>query len=120
MPIDPSPGTFAIVILAAHLLADFPFQTDWMARNKGDVTSAYFAHLAVHAIVTIPPLYLLDPTWGPPIGAFVVLFHGLIDIFETPFDPKSGFESYPIWCDQALHVATIAVSIVMYQVSPYT
>jgi len=102
-----------IVLLACHLLADFPLQTDWMASEKFDDVRALLAHLGVHILVTMPSMVVLYGADGALATLFVVGVHGAIDTRRWA-DPKEGFEAYPIWVDQSLHVASIALAVVCY------
>ena len=41
----------AVYILFAHFVADFVFQTDWMATNKSSSLLALNIHVAVYALI---------------------------------------------------------------------
>ncbi len=116
-----------VALLCGHYLADFPLQTETIARNKGKVFiesigfHALTAHAAMHALVAGGVLLALG---YPLIGAGAVgLTHWLIDFGKSwegwpdtwritdgarwSGDPDAR-GLYGINVDQALHVAVIA------------
>lgn len=102
----------AFVVFALHLLADFQFQTDWMAENKLGGGVAHFSHVAVH-LLAYSPLYLLYGATGAYVALFVAGSHALIDLRRWPA-PQGASERVPIWVDQSLHVASIALAVVLF------
>jgi hypothetical protein len=112
--------------LVAHLIADWPLQSDWMARNKAwpwrwsilGLLPA-FTHAGIHAVA-------LGVVFGYWPGMALGLAHLLIDtrvpvawfskvMRQTPPDP-AAFPLMDIgatvrfWVDQVWHVACIAIA----------
>jgi hypothetical protein len=90
-------------LLFAHVLADFVFQTNWMAVNKRNplALGAHFAIVYVTAIAATGSLHL---------GLLVLaLVHIAIDVgklvLATVWKTSHGFG--PFMIDQALHVITL-------------
>lgn len=99
-----------VYVLAAHAIADFPLQTDRMAAEKFDDWWVRYLHSSVHAICTLPAAFLLFGGWFEPIAFAYILgwIHYAIDTRRWA-PPKEGFEDYPVWVDQSLHIASIAI-----------
>jgi hypothetical protein len=87
-----------IALLFAHALADFVFQTNWMAANKRNPV-ALIAHIAVVLLTAIAAVGTLHPALFALAGAHLVLDAG------KAWLPWRGLA--PFLLDQALHVATI-------------
>lgn len=102
-----------LVLLACHMVADFPLQTDRMAANKISGGVWHVAHVGVHLVVYLAVFWPLYGTPGVMAASFLAGWHGLIDSRRWA-EPKEGFEHYPIWVDQSLHVATIALTLVVF------
>jgi len=62
--------------LLLHLIGDYVFQTDWMARAKMRATLA----AALHAVVYSLPFLLLSPS--PAAIAVIAVSHYLIDRYR--------------------------------------
>ena len=91
--------TFA-ALLFAHVMADFVFQTNWMAANKHRAP-AMLAHGAVVLACTLGALGSLDPTlW------FLALSHLGIDLIKA-HSRRAGLGAF--LADQAAHLLVIAV-----------
>ena len=104
----------ALALLSAHLLADFPLQTDDMAADKLNCSIVRTAHVGVHSVLTLVCLALIVPV---PVASTTALavsaMHWLIDTRRWA-KPKDGFELYPIAVDQSLHIASLfVVSVVL-------
>jgi hypothetical protein len=121
--------------IVLHLIADWPFQTDWMAKNKQSLRhpAGYF-HAAIHGVflslvfgwVTIPlaVLHLLIDTrkpvawWGKLVGqtqpANQVIFQRWSPVDEVEEIPvyDMGME-VRIWVDQVFHIICIAVAALL-------
>jgi hypothetical protein len=95
-----------LALLTAHLIADFPLQSDFMARRKLDWHSARLYHVLVHVVVTAVVLYPVVGDKAAFMAAVVGVLHYCIDT-QRWAEPKDGLESYPIVIDQVMHVATL-------------
>jgi Protein of unknown function (DUF3307) len=87
-----------IALSFAHVLADFVFQTNWMAANKRDPVRL-IAHIAVVLLTAIAAMGLLHPALFALAAAHLVLDAG------KAWLPWKGL--VPFLLDQALHGATI-------------
>lgn len=90
------------LLFAAHFLADFPLQGEWMAVNKAKSNEVLVYHLCVYTAVFI----LLSVLPGTHITAeglalnFVI--HGIVDWLKC-----RQIIVNTIWKDQLLHLATV-------------
>ncbi|MBK1876715.1 DUF3307 domain-containing protein [Pelagicoccus mobilis] len=92
-----------VPLLAAHLLSDFAFQTDVMARQKGRPKTLF-----LHLVITGLCAYLLlgdFSQWKIPL--LLVASHGLIDLLKIRLSPKLIPELPAFLADQAAHLAVI-------------
>ncbi len=110
-------GVISFSVLVAHTLADFPLQTDQMANEKFRDVRTRLLHSCVHLILTA--LFLL------PLVSVVSVLSTAVLIFISHYtidtqrwaEPKSGFENYPIFVDQAYHLFSIyIVSLIVVSV----
>jgi hypothetical protein len=99
-----------LLILGAHALADFPLQTDRMAAEKFDDVGVRIRHVTVHQAFLTAALVLAGQplSVAVPFGSAATIAHFVIDARRWA-EPKPEFEDYPIWVDQSLHVASLAV-----------
>jgi hypothetical protein len=102
----------------AHLIADWLFQNDWMAKNKSKFFHpATWVHALIHAI-------LLGIALGWLGGIVLGLVHILIDT-RAPLNWWRGFFRQTsdgpyailtaVWADQVLHLVAIAVWVLLTQ-----
>lgn len=104
-----------------HFLADFPFQSRWMATNKSSSIKALGAHIGIVFVV------FLVGTLSPLLAGANALVHMVIDatvwnLYKSEIRRKfwydqKGFEEFRFWehhwfwvtlgIDQFLHAATI-------------
>lgn len=91
-------GKTIILILAAHLIGDFPLQPDWLADKK----KSKECYLLLHAVLQGALAYLAFQAWGCwQLPCLVALSHALIDALKR----RSPDTSATFVIDQALHVA---------------
>lgn len=108
--------------IVAHLVADWPLQNDWMARNKANLRHpAGYVHAGIHGVllalvfgwvaVPLAVAHLLIDTRKP-----VVWWSRLVR--QTQPDP-SRFPIVDIgtevrfWTDQVFHIACIALAALL-------
>ncbi len=86
-----------VVLVCAHILGDFLFQTDWLARNKHRF-GVLLLHVTIHGLLA----YLAVAQWSLwSLPLIVVAGHGVLD-FIKKFVPDTA----PTFAmDQALHAA---------------
>jgi len=96
--------TFAL-LLVAHLLSDFVFQTDWIASRKKQLWGLLL-HVAIVAVAT----GVLIGHWSSPLLWIVVATHFLIDWMKTLLPVRL----WSLLADQALHLAVLMAGAMIY------
>lgn len=89
----------AAVLFAAHFLADFPLQPDWMVQRKKKA-----GYLLLHALIHAVIAYLALQAWACwQAPALVFLMHALIDAVKRRApDTAASFAA-----DQVAHLAAL-------------
>lgn len=95
----------ALALLAAHLVADFVLQTDWVIARKRQWWGMGLHILGV-GVVTALAIGKLDPV----VLGIIVGSHLVMDVIKT-FLMKDNVWSFLL--DQAVHLAAIAVTAVV-------
>ena len=94
---DPLPLFCALVVV--HVLADFPLQGDYLARQKVRKTASGRAEWAValsaHSIMHAGGVWLVSGSLA--LGFVELVLHALIDLAK-------GEEKFGLVADQSLHV----------------
>lgn len=105
--------------IVAHLVADWPLQTQWMAANKNDLRHvAAWAHSGVHALLMV----LIFP-WH--LALLIAVSHVLIDTrkpvtwwmkaVKRMSSQEPHAQTVEIWLDQVFHIMMLAlVTLVFY------
>lgn len=102
--------------ILAHLIADWLFQNDWMARNKSSLLHpAAYIHGLFHLVLM---LVFFDPL----VAACIVLTHILIDT-RKPLQSwaalfgqtTEGPYAIPVAmvCDQVLHLTILYIAVLV-------
>ena len=96
--------------LAAHAAGDFPLQTDRMAAAKVDDSVVRAEHVSVYTAAFVPVAVAADfsARQGAVFFAGIWATHFVIDSRRWK-EPTEGFEAFPVWFDQALHLIALAV-----------
>lgn len=121
------PEPVALWLVTAHLLADFPLQPDWMAKQKAIIyrdhdsfrafangLSSLIIHISIHGFMFIPiAFYTLPPgEWELFIG-WVMFSHLVIDANEW-VAPRDGWgHDGMVWAwlvDQILHLVALSLA----------
>lgn len=81
------------LLLTKHFLADFPWQTQWMVREKATSLAALVAHGLVHALLTMLVILAVTGTWRPDVALLELIAHCSIDVIKAqsrrpPSDPR--------------------------------
>jgi hypothetical protein len=104
--------TAILMLLAAHYLADFALQNDYVAtakahvHDRADGIHALVAHAAHHATLIAIALAVLGGDWM--LGALIVgVTHALIDY------GKAVHQWYGIHVDQLAHIIILIVVAVV-------
>lgn len=93
-------------LLAAHLLADFVFQTRWMIDNKR-IPWVMGAHVAIVALLS----FLLLGRWSGSVLAIVAITHAVMDCIKTYAlaDDAAAFLA-----DQGVHLLVIGAASLLF------
>ncbi|MEM7549540.1 MAG: DUF3307 domain-containing protein [Bacteroidota bacterium] len=105
-------------LIIAHLLADFPFQSDTMAveKKRGPKSLYFWSHILIVGIVT----YLLLGQWANWKGPILIMIvHGIIDALKVEVEAIEWFDNSERWkqnkgkwlfiTDQFLHLCTLVI-----------
>lgn len=108
------------ILLVAHLVGDYLFQTEWMAKNKANHWGALLVHCSVYTAIITLFAFLFIPE-GISIWGVVIVFvtHVLLDrqkfvtfwyrhIMQVK-DDRSGW--LKIIIDQTFHLIVLAVVV---------
>lgn len=89
------------VLVCAHILGDFLFQTDWIARNKNRM-KGWWVHMMIHGAL----VYLVSMQWGGwRLPLAVALSHGLVDLIKGRIQDTPRF----FLMDQAVHLGILGL-----------
>ncbi|MCP4422135.1 MAG: DUF3307 domain-containing protein [Chloroflexi bacterium] len=102
--------------IVAHLIADWIFQNDWMARNKTNLRHpAAWVHSGIHLIAML----FIFPIWA---AILIAGMHMLIDtrkpvqfwqrIFRQTTKGPSAL-TVSIWLDQVFHITILAIVVAL-------
>ena len=95
-----------ITLLLAHLLADFPLQTNTLANRKATHGDGVFYHVLIHVLVTALLLHNSHIYWPLPVGIGIV--HFLIDVYKLWRPAKQNVRSFVL--DQCMHVISLGIA----------
>jgi hypothetical protein len=106
-----------LILLFAHLIADYPLQGEFLANMKGKNLIVLFSHAGIWTGCIAIAGYLLGYDVGYMDIAFLFIVHALLDyqkankrgIYEGLDTLKSG-----LLLDQFMHVLQIVVFIAMH------
>lgn len=86
-----------ILLVAIHFIADFPFQPEFLALNKGKSWELLFYHCAVYtgAFVAFGKVSMV-------MALIILVSHLIIDPLKARYKIIK-----PIWVDQLLHISTL-------------
>jgi hypothetical protein len=110
----------AMALLLAHLLGDFPLQSEWISRNKGSSLRALLLHGAVHYLLAWACLLFFTPVSGfsIPNHLFVlgyITIHLLVDKVKIRLTSRKilpdDWKTFLL--DQLLHVAVLAYTAIL-------
>lgn len=101
-----------LTLLLGHLLADFPLQTNWLARMKKESRWGVTIHVCVYVAVTA--LLMESPSQHIFLLVALGATHWLIDTVKMSSKHASNLRGFVL--DQAAHVGSLllATTIVTY------
>ena len=89
-------------LLAGHFIGDFPFQSEWMVREKGKSWEINGYHAAVYAAT----IFIVAKIGGITLPPWAVLFFFTSHFLIDPLKARWGIVK-DIWIDQLIHLAVI-------------
>lgn len=106
--------TVILALLLAHLLGDFPFQTTWIAKNKGKRFGALLWHGVIHLVISWACLLLFTDvtflSWlNQSLIVAAVALHLVIDKTRHVLSSRQFLRESPVLfiTDQSLHLVTV-------------
>lgn len=110
---------FLIYVYALHTLADFVFQTRWMAENKSKSLKALSLHIAEYTGIIFIGMILILPL---QYAALYSLVNGCIHFFTDFVTSKISSKAYKseniklfwitIGIDQFIHISSLLLTLV--------
>lgn len=100
-----------LTLLIAHLFADFPLQTNTLAKLKEQHWFGVFLHVLVHLVVMALLIDQAGQYWPLLLG--IGLIHFLIDAIKLVYPGAKGVAYFLL--DQVLHVGALWVAAVWAQ-----
>jgi len=105
-----------LVLLFAHLLADYPLQGDFLASQKGKRLIMMITHCGIWTGCISVAAHLCGTVLGLPTIAVLFFVHFIADEVKAQgwycnADPLG----WPLWLDQTIHVGQIIGVIVSYR-----
>lgn len=91
-------------LLAGHFLGDFPFQSEWMAANKGKSWEVNAYHALVYAFTVFIVAAMADFRLSFLAVSTLFASHFIID----PLKARWGIVRH-IWIDQIPHVFVLVI-----------
>lgn len=90
-----------IILIACHFVGDFPFQSEFLALNKGKSWEINFYHAIVYTSA-----FILFAKVSVLFALILLLSHIVID----PLKARWGIVKH-IWVDQLLHIGVIFLGL---------
>jgi hypothetical protein len=105
------------LLLFAHLLADYPLQSNWMVSNRGR-SAVRLLHVSSHFLISLVfTLFYVPAAW--PFLILLAGFHFLIDTGKYYLSQtRPNLVIFPYLFDQALHI--LSIFIVSTMIANYT
>jgi len=102
--------TTGLLLLAAHLIGDFPLQPKWMATEKVNDHGVRFVHVVIHTILVFVLLTLggVAPDMPSTFYGVYAAAHFVIDSRRW-VDERDDFPKWHYLIDQVMHITAIAL-----------
>jgi len=112
------------ILIIAHLLADFTFQSARLAENKSKQCRYLAMHALIYAIVlAIPIVLFIGLEKGIIPYMYIVVSHFLIDMIRQWIEKKvfgKGFRFFLFIFDQILHILIIILAVYLLRLDMKT
>ena len=96
-------------LILGHILGDFTFQTDRIARNK----NVDFKWNLIHSFIVMACMLLFSIPFGINVSLLVVVssvLHFIIDLYKSKINAKNNLQSLIYFLmDQAIHITIIYI-----------
>jgi hypothetical protein len=109
-----------MALLLAHLLGDFPLQSQWISKNKGSNLGALTLHGAIHYLLAWVCLLAFTPVSGllPANQLFVlgyIAIHVLVDTFKYRLTSRQILpdDSKTFLLDQLMHAVVLVYAAIL-------
>lgn len=96
-----------ITLLIAHLFADFPLQTNALAKYKEMYWQGVLLHVLVH--IAVMTFLIQDSRHYWPLILSIGVVHFAIDLFKLFWWGRKGITYFLL--DQALHIGTLLLAV---------
>ena len=110
----------AMALLLAHLLGDFPLQSEWISRNKDSNLRALLLHGGIHYLLAWACLLFFTPVSGLSIVNHLlilgyIIIHLLIDKLKCRLTSRKTLpdDAKTFLLDQLVHVAVLACVVLL-------
>jgi len=109
-----------MALLLAHLLSDFPFQPEWIAKNKGNQHWPLIVHGVVHLVLAWTCLIIFAPVSfmsfsSQAVVAGYAVVHLLIDKLRHRLIVKKvlldNWKTFLL--DQLLHIVVLTIAVIV-------
>jgi hypothetical protein len=91
-----------LTLVACHFLADFPFQSDWLASNKGKSWELMIYHCLIYTAT-----FILFAKVSLAFAAILFITHMIIDPLKARYHVVKQ-----IWQDQLLHMVVLVAGVI--------
>ncbi len=105
--------TLILIMLSSHLLGDFYFQSEKLAKNKERSCCFLFKHSVFYACAMIVPLLLIQEETILIYTIGLALSHLLIDYIKSKLSDKIS-ETALFISDQAIHILAILIAVTLF------
>lgn len=102
-------GLLFLVLLCAHLLGDYYFQTKTLANKKGEKYSGILEHSLIYTVVFMGVLLIIETPWW--LLAIAAGSHWVIDSVKWLLRKKSIQKPTLFIVDQILHLLTLLLLV---------
>lgn len=101
-----------IIFLLAHILSDFYFQTESLARKKEDNFKYVFIHSVIYGLITLIVAKLICQNIENIYLEIIIISHFLVDAIKYFLKKKEfirKYQKYIFIIDQIIHIAILMI-----------
>ena len=104
----------SLFVLGAHLIGDFPLQTDEMASKKFDSIKVRLKHILAYHSAFTPLILFIDIRHLAMLLALSAIAHFLIDS-KRWLKGKGNIPYFSLIVDQSLHIYSLGIILMLIQ-----